>query len=168
MFFVSKFKRKSFFHDSCVLEFLSCLSRGSSAGEMRIRILRSWGSARCSNENFQCFWDKDGSKKVSFFTNIFEEDFNIPENTSLCTFIEHLIQVYPQIEPARDELEIQLVTAESITCVDADSETILYSGVELLMTDWTLYVYLFAIEIKNILAGLCCINNSWFEHIGVL
>lgn len=63
------------------------------------------------------------------------EDFNIPENTSLCTFIEHLIQVYPQIEPARDELEIQLVTAESITCVDADSETILYSGVELLMMD---------------------------------
>jgi len=63
------------------------------------------------------------------------EDFNIPENTSLCTFIEHLIQVYPQIEPAREELEIQIVTAESITCVDADSENILYSGVELLMMD---------------------------------
>jgi len=63
------------------------------------------------------------------------EEFNIPENTALVTFMEHLIQCYPQIEDGKEDLEIQLVTADAITCVDADSETILYSGVELLMMD---------------------------------
>lgn len=63
------------------------------------------------------------------------EDFNIPENTPLSVFIEHLIQIYPQIESGKEELEIQLVTAEAITCVDAKSDKILYSGVELLMMD---------------------------------
>lgn len=63
------------------------------------------------------------------------EEFNIPDDTALVTFMHHLFQVYPQIEENKKELEIQMVTAESITCVDADAEIILYSGVELLMMD---------------------------------
>lgn len=64
-----------------------------------------------------------------------EEEFNIPEGTSLRDFINHLCIIYEGIVEFKEELDIQVVTAESMESARWDSDRILLDGANLVLMD---------------------------------
>jgi len=64
-----------------------------------------------------------------------EEDFHVPEGTSVKEFCQYIFQVYPQIIEYEEELEIQYITATTIHNLEPDSMMVLTSGEKLLFMD---------------------------------
>jgi len=64
-----------------------------------------------------------------------EEKFNIPENTSLKEFINHLCILYEGITEYKEELDIQIVTSESMESALYNSDRILVNGDNLVLMD---------------------------------
>ena len=71
-----------------------------------------------------------------FIVVCFEEEFNVPENTSVAAFFEFLCKCYPQLGEQKEMLdEIQLETKDSLENVDLDSTSILLDGNRLIFMD---------------------------------
>jgi len=64
-----------------------------------------------------------------------EEKFNIPENTTLKEFINHLCKIYEGIEEYKEELDIQIVTPDSLEPAEWDSDLLLHDGMNLVFMD---------------------------------